>query len=166
MRALDVLYAVPGILLAIAIIAAFGSNTVNLIIALSVGSIPTYARTMRANAMMVSNFEFVQAARALGESDWKIIFKQVIPNSFAPMIVKATLTIGSAVIATSSLSFLGLGVEPQVPEWGNILKVGSMYLETNSYLAIFPGIAIILLVLSFNFFGDGLRDALDPKING
>ncbi|PAV27662.1 peptide ABC transporter permease [Virgibacillus profundi] len=164
MRVLDVLYAVPGILLAIAIIAAFGSNTTNLIIALSVGSIPTYARTMRANVLMVSNFEFVEAARALGERDWKIIFKQVVPNSFAPMIVKATLTIGTAVIATSSLSFLGLGVEPHIPEWGNILQLGSMYLETNPYLAIFPGIAIVLLVLSFNFFGDGLRDALDPKL--
>lgn len=165
MRILDVLYAIPGILLAIAIIAAFGANTINLIIALSVGSIPSYARTMRANVMVVSNLEFVEAAKALGEADWKIIFKQVVPNSFAPMIVKATLTIGGAVIATSSLSFLGLGVEPHIPEWGNILKVGSMYLETNPYLAIIPGIAIILLVLSFNFLGDGLRDALDPKLD-
>lgn len=165
MRLLDVLYAVPGILLAIAIIAAFGSSTFNLIIALSVGSIPTYARTMRANVLMVSNLEFVEAAKALGENEWKIIFKQIVPNAFAPMIVKASLTIGGAVIATSSLSFLGLGVEPHIPEWGNILKIGSMYLETNPYLAIFPGIAIILLVLSFNFLGDGLRDALDPKLD-
>ncbi|WP_077620669.1 ABC transporter permease [Bacillus sinesaloumensis] len=165
MRLLDVLYAVPGILLAIAIIAAFGSSTFNLIIALSVGSIPTYARTMRANVLMVSNLEFVEAAKALGEKEWKIIFKQIVPNAFAPMIVKASLTIGTAVIATSSLSFLGLGVEPHIPEWGNILKIGSMYLETNPYLAIFPGIAIILLVLSFNFLGDGLRDALDPKLD-
>lgn len=165
MRLLDVLYAVPGILLAIAIIAAFGSSTFNLIIALSVGSIPTYARTMRANVLMVSNLEFVEAAKALGENEWKIIVKQIVPNAFTPMIVKATLTIGSAVIATSSLSFLGLGVEPHIPEWGNILKIGSMYLETNPYLAIFPGIAIILLVLSFNFLGDGLRDALDPKLD-
>ena len=164
MRILDVLYAVTGILLAIAIIAAFGSSTINLIIALSIGSIPTYARTMRANVLMVSNYEFVEAAKALGERDWKIIFKQVVPNSMAPMIVKATLTIGTAVIATSSLSFLGLGVEPHIPEWGNILKLGSMYLETSPYLAVFPGIAIVLLVLSFNFFGDGLRDALDPKL--
>ncbi|MEH7176831.1 ABC transporter permease [Neobacillus vireti] len=165
MRLLDVLYAVPGILLAIAIIAAFGSSTFNLIIALSVGSIPTYARTMRANVLMVSNLEFVEAAKALGENEWKIIFKQIVPNALAPMIVKASLTIGGAIIATSSLSFLGLGVEPHIPEWGNILKIGSMYLETNPYLAIFPGIAIILLVLSFNFLGDGLRDALDPKLD-
>ncbi|MBW8349770.1 ABC transporter permease [Bacillus sp. IITD106] len=165
MRLLDILYAIPGILLAIAIIAAFGANTMNLILALSVGSIPTYARTMRANVLMVSNFEYVDSARALGSSDFSIIFKQIVPNSLAPMIVKATLTIGSAVIATSSLSYLGLGVEPHIPEWGNILKVGSTYLESHSYLAIFPGLAIIMLVLSFNFLGDALRDALDPKLD-
>ncbi|MGN7388926.1 ABC transporter permease [Sporosarcina sp. SAFN-015] len=165
MRVLDVLYAIPGILLAIAIIAAFGANTVNLIIALSVGSIPTYARTMRANVLMVSNYDFVDSARALGTSDLAIIFKQVVPNSMAPMIVKSTLTIGGAVIATSSLSYLGLGVEPHIPEWGNILRVGSTYLESHSYLAVFPGLAIILLVLSFNFLGDGLRDALDPRLD-
>lgn len=165
MRLLDVLYAIPGILLAIAIIAAFGANTTNLIIALSVGSIPTYARTMRANVLMVSNLEYVDSARALGAGDAEIIFKHIVPNSLAPMIVKATLTIGGAVIATSSLSYLGLGVEPHIPEWGNILKIGSTYLESHSYLAIFPGLAIILLVLSFNFLGDGLRDALDPKMD-
>ncbi|NMM51987.1 ABC transporter permease [Paenibacillus aquistagni] len=165
MRVLDVLYAIPGILLAIAIIAAFGANTVNLIIALSVGSIPTYARTMRANVMMVSTYEFVDAARAFGSNHLSILFKHVVPNSLAPMIVKSTLTIGGAVIATSSLSYLGLGVEPHIPEWGNILKVGSAYLESHSYLAIYPGLAIIALVLSFNFLGDGLRDALDPKLD-
>ncbi len=165
MRALDILYAIPGILLAIAIIAAFGANTLNLIIALSVGAIPTYARTMRANVLQISNYEYVESARALGASDAAIIFKHIVPNAMAPMIVKATLTIGGAVISTSSLSFLGLGIEPHIPEWGNILKVGSTYLESHSYLAIFPGLCIMLLVLSFNFFGDGLRDALDPKSN-
>lgn len=165
MRLLDILYAIPGLLLAIAIIAAFGANTVNLIIALSVGAIPTYARTMRANVLMVSNYEFVDAARALGTGDREIIFRYIVPNSLSPMIVKATLTIGGAVIATSSLSYLGLGVEPHIPEWGNILKVGSTYLETHSYVAIFPGLAIIALVLSFNFLGDALRDALDPKMD-
>ncbi|WP_211745697.1 ABC transporter permease [Paenibacillus sp. Marseille-Q4541] len=165
MRLLDVLYAIPGILLAIAIIAAFGANTTNLIIALSIGSIPTYARTMRANVLMVSNYEYVDAARAFGSSNLSIIFRHIVPNSFAPMIVKSTLTIGGAVIATSSLSYLGLGVEPHIPEWGNILKVGSTYLESHSYLAIYPGLAIVALVLSFNFLGDGLRDALDPKLD-
>lgn len=165
MRLLDILYAIPGILLAIAIIAAFGANTINLILALSVGAIPTYARTMRANVLMVSNLEYVDSARALGTSDAVIIFKHIVPNSLAPMIVKATLTIGGAVISTSSLSYLGLGVEPHIPEWGNILKIGSTYLESNSYLAVFPGLAIIALVLSFNFLGDALRDALDPKLD-
>jgi peptide/nickel transport system permease protein len=165
MRLLDILYAIPGILLAIVIIAAFGSNTITLVVALSVGSIPTYARTMRANVLMVSNYEYVDSARALGDSNLSIIFRQVVPNSMAPMIVKATLTIGGAVIATSSLSYLGLGVEPHIPEWGNILKLGSTYLESHSYLAIYPGLAIIALVLSFNFLGDGLRDALDPKMD-
>lgn len=164
MRTLDILYSIPGILLAIAIIAAFGASTVNLIVALSIGAIPTYARTMRASVMMVSTYEFVDAARALGSGSLSILFKHIVPNSMAPMIVKATLTIGSAVIATSSLSYLGLGVEPHIPEWGNILKLGSTYLETNSYLAVYPGLAIIALVLSFNFLGDGLRDALDPKM--
>lgn len=165
MRVLDVLYAIPGILLAIAIIAAFGANTVNLILALSVGAIPTYARTMRASVLQVSTYEYVDAARAFGSSNAAVIFKHIVPNSLAPMIVKSTLTIGGAVISTSSLSFLGLGIEPHIPEWGNILKLGSTYLETNSYLAIFPGLAIIALVLSFNFLGDGLRDALDPKMD-
>ncbi|MDQ0207294.1 ABC transporter permease [Alkalicoccobacillus murimartini] len=165
MRALDVLYAIPGLLLAITIIAAFGANTVNLIIALSVGAIPGYARTMRANVLQVSTYEFVESARALGAYDRQIIFKHVIPNALAPMIVKSTLTVGTAVISTSSLSYLGLGVEPHIPEWGNVLRLGSAYLESQPHLAIFPGLAIILLVLSFNFLGDGLRDATDPKLS-
>lgn len=165
MRLLDILYAIPGILLAIVIIAAFGSSTTTLIIALSVGSIPTYARTMRANVLMVSNYEYVESARALGASNLSIIFREIVPNSMAPMIVKSSLTMGGAVIATSSLSYLGLGIEPHIPEWGNILKIGSTYLESHSYLAIYPGLAIILLVLSFNFLGDGLRDALDPRVD-
>ena len=164
MRILDVQYAVPDILLAIAIIAAFGANTVNLILALSIGMIAVYARTVRATVMGLANAEFVEAARSCGASDWKIIFRHIIPNSLAPVIVRATLGIGSAVLSTSSLSYLGIGVEPYIPEWGNILNIGSQYLETNPHLAIFPGLAIIILVLSFNFFGDGLRDALDPKL--
>ncbi|GAV11249.1 binding-protein-dependent transport systems inner membrane component [Paenibacillus sp. NAIST15-1] len=165
MRLLDVIYAIPGILLAIAIIAAFGANTINLIAALSIGSIPSYARTMRASVMVVATYEYVEAARALGQRKLAIIFQHIVPNSLAPMIVKSTLTIGGAVISTSSLSYLGLGVEPHIPEWGNILKLGSTYLESHSYLAIYPGIAIIALVLSFNFLGDGIRDALDPKMH-
>jgi peptide/nickel transport system permease protein len=164
MRVLDILYAVPSILLAIAIVAAFGANTMNLILALSIGSVPLYARTVRATVMGISNNEFIEAAKACGATDSIIIFKHIIPNSLAPIIVRATLGIGGTVLSTSALSYLGLGVEPHIPEWGNILKIGSNYLETNPYLAVFPGLAIILIVLAFNYFGDGLRDALDPKL--
>lgn len=164
MRVMDVLNAVPSILLAIAIIAAFGVSTVNLILALSVSSIPTYARTVRAQVLGISNQEFVEAAKACGAKNGTIIFKHIIPNSLAPIIVQATMGIGSAVLSTSSLSYLGIGVEAHIPEWGNILKAGSTFLETNPYIAIFPGVAIIVIVLAFNFFGDGLRDALDPKL--
>lgn len=164
MRILDVFYAVPGILLAIAIVASFGASTFNLIIALSIGSIPVYARTVRATVLSLSNAEFVEAAKACGADDTVIILKHIIPNSLAPIIVRASLEIGAAVLSTSGLSYLGLGVEPHIPEWGNILRIGSKYLETNPYLAIFPGLAIIIIVLAFNFFGDGLRDALDPKL--
>ena len=164
MRVLDVFNAVPSILLAIAIIAAFGVSTVNLVLALSISSIPGYARIVRAQVLGVSNQEFVEAAKACGAKHGIIIFRHIIPNSLAPVIVQATMGIGSAVLSTSSLSYLGLGVEPHVPEWGNVLKAGSTFLETNPYIAIFPGLAIIVIVLSFNFFGDGLRDALDPKL--
>jgi len=164
MRILDVFNAVPSILLAIAIIAALGVSIVNLVLALSISSIPGYARIVRAQVLGVSNQEFVEAAKACGAKNGRIIFKHIIPNSLAPVIVQATMGIGSAVLSTSSLSYLGLGVPSHVPEWGNILKAGSTYLETNPYIAIFPGLAIIVIVLAFNFFGDGLRDALDPKL--
>ena len=164
MRILDVLNAVPSILLAIAIIAAFGANTTNLILALSIGGIPGYARTVRAQVMGVANQEFVEAAKACGAKDSTIIFRHIIPNSLAPVIVRATMGMGSAVLSTSSLSYLGIGVEGHIPEWGNVLKAGSKFLEQAPYIAIFPGLAIIIIVLSFNYFGDGLRDALDPKL--
>ena len=164
MRVLDVFNAVPSILLAIAIIAALGVSIVNLVLALSISSIPGYARIIRAQVLGVSNQEFVEAAKACGAKNGTIIFKHIIPNSLAPVIVQATMGIGSAVLSTSSLSYLGLGVPSHVPEWGNILKAGSTFLETNPYIAIFPGLIIIVSVLSFNFFGDGLRDALDPKL--
>lgn len=164
MRILDVLYAIPGILLAIAIVASFGASTMNLILALSVGGIPGYARMVRAQVMQLADSEFIEASRACGAPNWKIILEDIIPNSLSPVIVRATLSIGGAVLATSSLSYLGLGVQPPTPEWGNILKAGSEYLEFYPHLAIFPGLAIVTVVLAFNFFGDGLRDALDPKL--
>jgi peptide/nickel transport system permease protein len=164
MRVLDVFFAVPGTLMAIAIIAAFGANIVTLVCALSISNIPVYARTMRAQVLVVSGSEFTEAARACGRRSWEILIQHVIPNSLAPMIVRCSVSIGIAVLSTSSLSYLGLGVQSEIPEWGNILRVGSKYLETNPYLAIYPGIFIIVLVLAFNFLGDGLRDALDPKL--
>ncbi len=164
MRVLDVFMAIPGLLLPIAIIAAFGTNTANITFALGVGAIPSYARTIRASVLTSQDAEFVEAARACGARDKIIIFKHILPNSMAPLIIRATLGIGAGVTAVSSLSYLGLGIAPQIPEWGNILKAGSAYLETNAYMAIFPGFAIVILVLAFNFLGDGLRDALDPKL--
>jgi peptide/nickel transport system permease protein len=164
MRILDVFNAVPSILLAVAIVAALGASLVNLVLALAISSVPGYARIVRAQVLGVSNQEFVEAAKACGAKDGRIIFKHIIPNSLAPVIVQATMGIGSAVLSTSSLSYLGLGVQEWVPEWGNVLKAGSTFLETNPYIAIFPGLAIIVIVLAFNFFGDGLRDALDPKL--
>ena len=164
MRILDVFMAIPGLLLPIAIIAAFGTSTFNIVIALGAGAIPSYARTIRASVLTLSDAEFVEAARACGAKDKVIIFKHILPNSMAPLIIRATLGIGAGVTAVSSLSYLGLGIAPQIPEWGNILKAGSSYLETNAYMAIFPGFAIVILVLAFNFLGDGLRDALDPKL--
>ena len=164
MRILDVLYAIPGILLAIAIVASFGASTINLILALSVGGIPSYARMVRAQVLQLADSEFIEASRACGTPSWRIILGDIIPNSLSPVIVRATLSIGGAVLATSALSYLGLGVQPPTPEWGNILKAGSEYLEFYPHLAIFPGFAIVSVVLAFNFFGDGLRDALDPKL--
>ena len=164
MRVLDIFMAIPGLLLPIAIIAAFGTSTLNITIALGAGAIPGYARTIRASVMTLSDAEFDEAARACGAKDKIIIFNHILPNSMAPLIIRATLGIGSGVTAVSSLSYLGLGIAPQIPEWGNILKAGSSYLETNAYMAIFPGLAIVVLVLAFNFLGDGLRDALDPKL--
>ena len=164
MRVLDIFQAIPGLLLPIAIITAFGTSIPNIILALGVGVIPGYARTARATVMTLTGSEFVEAAKACGVKESQIIFRHILPNSLAPIIVRATMSIGSATLAVSALSYLGLGIDSHIPEWGNILRTGSTYLETNPYLAIYPGLAIILLVLAFNFLGDGLRDAMDPKL--
>jgi len=164
MRVMDVIYAIPGVLLSMVIIASFGATVPNLIIALGVGRIASYARVTRATVLNMANAEFVEAAKACGANDTVIIFKHIILNSLSPIIVNATIGIGGVVLSTSSLSYLGIGIPSHIPEWGNVLRAGSTYLETQPYLAIFPGIAIIVLVLAFNFFGDGVRDALDPKL--
>ncbi|HCC5684057.1 ABC transporter permease [Staphylococcus aureus] len=153
MRILDVVFAIPSLLLAVAIIA------------LSIGNIPSFARTMRASVLEIKRMEYVDAARITGENTWNIIWRYILPNAIAPMIVRFSLNIGVVVLTTSSLSFLGLGVAPDVAEWGNILRTGSNYLETHSNLAIVPGICIMFVVLAFNFIGDAVRDALDPRIH-
>lgn len=164
MRIMDVLLAIPGLLLPIAVISALGTSIPCIIIAIAIGPIPSYARTIRASVITLKDAEFVQASKACGAKSGSIIFKHLLPNGAAPLIVRMTMGFGSNVLSLSSLSYLGVGVQSYIPEWGNILKTGSTYLESASWLAIFPGIMIILLVLSFNFMGDGLRDALDPKL--
>lgn len=128
-------------------------------------AIPSFARTMRASVLEIKRMEYVDAARITGENTWNIIWRYILPNAIAPMIVRFSLNIGVVVLTTSSLSFLGLGVAPDVAEWGNILRTGSNYLETHSNLAIVPGICIMFVVLAFNFIGDAVRDALDPRIH-
>lgn len=164
MRAIDVIYAIPGVLLSMVIIASFGANVVTLVFALGVSGIASYARVTRATVLNLANAEFVEAAKACGADDRVIIFKHIILNSMAPIIVNATISIGGVVLSTSALSYLGIGIPSHIPEWGNLLRVGSTFLETKPYLAIFPGLAIMMIVLAYNFLGDGVRDALDPKL--
>lgn len=164
MRVIDVIYAIPGVLLSMVIIASFGATIPNLVVALGVGSIASYARVTRATVMNIANAEYVEAAKACGANDRVIILKHILLNSMAPIIVNATIGIGGVVLATSALSYLGIGIPSHIPEWGNVLRSGSAYLETQPHLAVFPGLAIMTLVLAFNFFGDGVRDALDPKL--
>lgn len=164
MRVLDVIYAIPGILLSMVIIASFGANMLTLVFALGVHGIASYARVTRASVLSMANAEFVEAAKACGADDRVIIFKHILLNSMAPIIVNATIGIGGVVLSTSALSYLGIGIPSHIPEWGNVLRAGSAYLETKPYLAIYPGLAIMTIVLAYNFLGDGLRDALDPKL--
>ena len=164
MRLNDVLSAVPSILMGIVIVSALGASTFNLMLAIGITSVPQFVRLTRAAVLSVRNQEYVEALKATGMSEARIIAFHVIPNCMSPIIVQITLRIASAIIATSSLSFLGLGVPVPAPEWGSMLNLGRSYVRTASYLTIFPGIAILITVLAFNLLGDGLRDALDPKL--
>ena len=163
MRFVDLLQAFPGILLALAIVAVLGGSLVNLMIAVGISSIPAYVRITRGTVLSVKEREFVIAARALGIGDGGIILRHILPNVLAPLIVVATLGVASAIITSSALSFLGLGIRPPTPEWGNLLAEGREFLQYAWWVAFFPGIAIMLTVLAINLLGDGLRDALDPK---
>ncbi len=164
MRGVDVLLAFPDILLAIAIIAALGRGIGNTVIAVAVFSIPTFARIVRGAALSVLRQEFVEASRALGASDLRIMLRHIVPNCFSPIVVQATIMLGTAILIASGLSFLGLGVQPPDPEWGAMLSKGRELVRTTPVGAVAPGVAITLVVLSFSVVGDGLRDALDPRL--
>ncbi|GHU79907.1 peptide ABC transporter permease [Clostridia bacterium] len=164
MRIVDVLMAIPGMLLAIAIAASLGPGLRNMMIAIGVGSAPGYARVTRASVMSVKDNEFVEAATAIGASNLRIVFRHIIPNSLAPLIVQATLGVAGAIISCATLSFLGLGIQPPQPEWGEMLSSARQYLRTNDYMAIFPGLFIMITVYALNVMGDGIRDAIDPRL--
>lgn len=164
MRILDVLLAIPTILLAITIVAALGASILNLMIAVGISNIPEFARVVRASVLSIKDQEFIEAAKAIGARDHIIILKHILPNSMAPIIVYATLKVATAIMATAALSFIGLGIQPPTPEWGSMLAGGRAYIRDHMYIVMFPGLAIVLTVLSLNLIGDGLRDALDPKL--
>ena len=161
---MDVLMAIPSILLCIAVVAAMGSNTVNLIIALAISLVPAFARIVRSSILVIKSMDYIEAAHAYGASNLRIILKQIIPNAMAPVIVQATLAIGLAILSIAGLSFIGLGVAPPTPEWGYMLSEAQSSLRYHPYLIVAPGLALMLTVMAFNLFGDGLRDALDPKL--
>lgn len=164
MRVMDIFLAVPNILLAMAIVSALGTSIVNLMIAVGISSIPSYARIVRASVLSIKDQEFVEAARAIGSKDITIILSHIIPNSLAPVIVQATLGVANAILSTAALSFIGLGIQPPAPEWGAMLSGGRTFLRDASHITIFPGVAIMITILALNMLGDGLRDALDPKL--
>lgn len=164
MRTVDLFMAIPNVLLAIAIATALGSGEVNLMIAVGVSSVPMYARIVRAAVLTVKEQEYIEAAISIGASDKRIILGHIIPNALSPVIVQATLSVASAIILASSLSYLGFGVKAPKPEWGAMLSSGRQYIRTYWHLTIFPGIAIMAAVYALNVVGDGLRDALDPRM--
>ena len=164
MRMMDILLAFPGILLALAIVSALGASLDNVVIAIAIFSVPTFARIVRGSTLAVRNLEYVEAIRALGARDVKILAQHVLPNVLSPIIVQATLYIATAILIASGLSFLGLGAQPPIPEWGLMLAAGRDFIWNAIHVTLFPGLAIMLAVLSFNLLGDGLRDALDPRL--
>lgn len=164
LKIMDILMAIPQFLLAVSISAALGSGIFNTALAVGISSIPRFFRMMRAEVLTVKGKDFVEAARALGASDGRIVWKHIVPNSLASTIVNISLCLGGSIMAISGLSFIGLGVQPPTPEWGSILSTGRTYLRDFWPMITFPGLAIMLTVTVFNLFGDGLRDAMDPKL--
>lgn len=164
MRIIDVLLAFPGMLLALAIVSALGPSLFNVMIAVGIFSIPTFARLVRGSTLTVKKLEYIDAVRALGANDLRIITIHILPNVASPIIVQGTLRLATAILTAAGLSFLGMGAQPPMPEWGAMLSNGRDFIFSAPYVAIFPGMAIALLVIGFNLFGDGLRDALDQRM--
>jgi len=164
MRIMDILLAMPPMLLALTVVAALGTSLINVVIAVAISYIPTYARVLRASVLTVKEKEYVESARAVGASNMQIILKFIIPNSLAPIIVQGTLGVAGAILTIASLSFVGLGVQPPLPEWGLMLSNARTYMREAWHITIMPGVSIMLTILSLNLMGDGLRDALDPKL--
>lgn len=164
MRIIDVLLAFPGMLLALAIVSALGPSLFNVMIAVGIFSIPTFARLVRGSTLTVKKLEYIDAVRALGASDIRIVVIHILPNVVSPIIVQGTLRLATAILTAAGLSFLGMGAQPPTPEWGAMLSNGRDFIFSAPYVAVFPGMAIALLVIGFNLFGDGLRDALDQRM--
>jgi peptide/nickel transport system permease protein len=164
MRIMDIFMAFPSFLLALAIVSVLGPGMVNVMIAIGIFSIPNFSRIARSSVISIKNKEFIEATRAMGGTDTRIIIKHLIPNSISPIIVLSTMRIATAIITAAGLSFLGMGAQPPTPEWGAMLSTGREYLRVAPHVSTIPGLAIMFLVLGFNMLGDGLRDALDPKM--
>jgi peptide/nickel transport system permease protein len=164
MRSMDVLLAFPYLLLAITVVAILGPGLLTAMIAIGIVYIPGYARVIRGAVLVVRSREYVEAATTLGATDARVMWQHVLPNVMAPIIVQVTLNVGTAIIDTAGLSFLGLGTQPPTPDWGNMLAGGRSYLLDAPWIATFPGLAILVTVLAFNLMGDALRDALDPRL--
>ncbi len=166
MRICDVLFAFPGILLAIAVVAVLGSGIANVIIAVAIFSIPAFARLVRGNTLVLKQQTFIESARSIGASDMTILLRHILPGTVSSIVVFFTMRIGTSIISAASLSFLGLGAQPPTPEWGAMLNEARADMVIAPHVDVFPALAIFLTVLAFNLLGDGLRDALDPKIKG
>lgn len=164
MRIMDILLSMPSMLLALTVVAALGTSTFNVVVAVGVSFIPSFARVLRSSVLQVKQNEYVEAAKAIGANDFRIITKFVVPNSLAPIIVQGTLGVANAILTIASLSFVGLGVQAPTPEWGAMLSNARSYMRESWHITVIPGIAIMLAILSLNLMGDGLRDALDPKL--
>jgi peptide/nickel transport system permease protein len=163
-RITDLLLSFPNVLLALSLVAVLGVSLTNVVISVGISVIAPFIRLVRASVLSIREQSYVEAARAIGAGDWRIIWRHILVNAMAPVIVQATLSLGGTILVAAGLGFLGLGVNPVTPEWGAMMGEGRQYIFSASYMATFPGLAISLAVLGFNLLGDGLRDALDPHL--